>query len=77
LEDFRAGWRTVPEVMINLLRSLHDGMEAEVTISSFTSPSFSVTNRLHQSCTIAPTLYALYLNQVIEIAVRLGSEGVL
>ena len=29
----------VPEV-INLLWSLHDGMEAEVTISSFTSPSF-------------------------------------
>ena len=32
----------MPEVMVNLLRSLHDGMEAEVTVSSFTSPSFSV-----------------------------------
>jgi len=52
--------------MINLLRSLHDGMAAEVTISSFTSPSFSITNRLCQGCTIAPTLFALYLNQVIE-----------
>ena len=24
----------MPEVIVNLLRSLHDGMEAEVTISS-------------------------------------------
>ena len=52
--------------MINLLRSLHDGMETEVTISSLTSPSFCVTNGLHQGCTIAPTLFALYLNHVIE-----------
>jgi len=43
-----------------------------VTISSFTSPSFSVTNGLHQGCTIAPTLSALYLNWLIGIAVRLG-----
>ena len=52
--------------MVNLLRSLHDRMEAEVTISSFTSLSFSVTNVLRQGCTIAPTLFALYLNRVIE-----------
>jgi len=52
--------------MVNLLRSSHDVMEAEVTISSFTSLSFSVTNGLCQGCTIAPTLFALYLNQVIE-----------
>ena len=56
----------IPEVMVNLLRSLHDGMEAEVTVSSFTSPSFSVTNGLHQGCIIAPILFALYLNWVIE-----------
>ena len=53
----------VPEVMVKLLRSLHDGMEAEVTISSFTSPSFNVTYGLHQGCTIPPTLF---LNRVIE-----------
>jgi len=56
----------IPEVMINLLRSLHNGMEAEVTISSLTSPSFRVTNGLHQGCTIAPILFALCLNCVIE-----------
>ena len=56
----------VPEVMIGLLRSLHDGMEAEVTIGGCTSATFSVTNRLRQGCTIAPTLFALYLNRVIE-----------
>ena len=41
-------------------------MEADVTVSIFTSPSFSVTIRLRQGCTITPTLFALYLNQVIE-----------
>ena len=56
----------IPEVMVNMLRSLHDGMEAEVTISSFTSPSFSVTNGLRQGRTVSPTLFALYLNRVIE-----------
>ena len=56
----------VPEVMIGLLRSLHDGMEAEVTIGGCTSATFSVTNGLRQGCTIAPTLFALYLNRVIE-----------
>ena len=56
----------VPEVMIGLLRSLYDGMEAEVTIGGCTSATFSVTNGLRQGCTIAPTLFALYLNRVIE-----------
>ena len=48
LEDLR-----VPEVMVNLLRSLHDGMKAKVTVSNFTSPLFSVTNGvelLHRHC---------------------------
>jgi len=60
------GQHDVPEVMVNLLRSLHDGMEAEATNSSFTSPSFNVADGLCQDCTIAPTLLALYLNWVIE-----------
>jgi len=60
------GQYAIPEMMINLLRSLHDGMEAEVTISSFTSPSLSVTNGLRLGCTIAPKLFALNLNWVIE-----------
>jgi len=36
----------VPDVMINLLRSLHDGME--VTISSCSSSTFNVANGLHR-----------------------------
>jgi len=52
--------------MVNLLRSLHDGMETKVTISSFTNLLFNVTNGLCQGYTIAPTLFALYLNWVIE-----------
>jgi len=56
--------------MINLLRSLHDGMEAEVTISSFTSPSFSVTNGCTNSKT-TPTLFALY-----HISIKFGETNI-
>jgi len=32
----------------------------------YISPSFSLTNRLHQGCTIVPTPFSLYLNRMIE-----------
>ena len=32
----------------------------------FYSPTINVTNGLCQGCTIAPKLFALYLNRVIE-----------
>jgi len=54
----------VPDVMIKLLRSLHDGME--VTVSSCSSSPFNVVDGLHQGCTFTPTLFTLYLNRVIE-----------
>ena len=56
----------VPKVMIGLLRSLHDGMEVEVTTHGCISPTINMTNGLRQGCTIASTLFALYLNFVIE-----------
>ena len=43
--------------MIDLIRSLHVGMSATVTVGGWTSKSFSVQNGLCQGCVIAPTLY--------------------
>ena len=53
-------------VMIELVRSLHDGMSATVTAGSGRSEPFSVCNGLCQGCTIAPTLFILYFSFVID-----------
>ena len=56
----------VPDVMIELLRSLHDGMSATVTVGGGRSEPFLVQNGLRQGCTIAPTLFILYFGLVID-----------
>ena len=52
--------------LVNIIRSLHDGMKAEVTVGGSTTPEIQVTNGLTQGCTIAPTLFNLFFNLVIE-----------
>ena len=47
--------------MVSLLRSLHDGMEAEVTIGKCTSPAFSMINILRQGCSIV-----CYLGEMLQ-----------
>ena len=56
----------VPDIMIELIRSLHDGISATVTVGGGRSEPFSVWNGLHQGCTIAPTLFILYFGLVID-----------
>ena len=56
----------VPDVMIELVQTLHDGMSATVTAGGGKSESFSVWNGLRQECTIAPTLFILYFGLVID-----------
>ena len=56
----------VPDVMIELIRSLHDGMSATVTVGGGRFEPFLVQNGLHQECTIAPTLFILYFGLVID-----------
>ena len=56
----------IPPVLVNLIKSLHEGMTAEVRVDGATSPGIQVTNGLRQGCTIAPTLFNLYFNLVVE-----------
>ena len=56
----------IPPVLVNLIKSLHEGMTAEVRVGGATSPGIQVTNGLRQGCTIAPTLFNLYFNLVVE-----------
>ncbi len=56
----------VPPTVVSLLRSLHQGMKAEVTMDEQVAPEFEVCNGLRQGCVIAPALFNLYFNLVIS-----------
>ena len=56
----------IPPPLVNIIRSLHEGMKAEVTVDNASTPEIEVTNGLRQGCTIAPTLFNLYFNLVMD-----------
>ena len=56
----------VPGCLVDLVRSFHDGMAATVAVGGEEAPPFEVRNGLRQGCTIAPTLFILYFEQVIQ-----------
>ena len=56
----------VPDSVVDLVSSFHDGMVATVAVSGEEAPPFEVRNSLRQGCTIAPTLFILHFEQVIR-----------
>ena len=63
----------IPPVLVQLIQSLHEGMKAAVTTDSATNTippidvnNIDVNNGLRQGCTIAPSLFNLYFNLVVE-----------
>ena len=89
--DFRKAFDSVPRDMlwrvlgrygcpgkfINIIKLFHEGMEAQVMIGGELSDTFPVTNGVKQGCTVAPTLFALYLAAVLEVAKKdQPAEGV-
>ena len=55
----------IPPLMLRLIRSLHEGMEARVRVSSSLTDAIHVTNGLGQRCTLAPTLFNLCFAAVV------------
>ncbi|XP_065182209.1 uncharacterized protein LOC135812918 [Sycon ciliatum] len=55
----------VPPSMLQVIRSLHEGMMASVRVGSGQSDSSGVENGLHQGCTLAPMLFNLYFSAVL------------
>ena len=45
----------IPQSMLKVICSLHDGVRAEVIIDGHVAPEFEVSNGLRQGCVIAPT----------------------
>ena len=55
----------VPEKMLNVVKSFHEGMHAEVRVGSTVTDRFEVRNGLRQGCTLAPTLFNIYFNAIV------------
>ena len=56
----------VPEKVINLIRSFHDGMMSKVLVNGSVTEELEVNNGLRQGCTLAPTLFNLFINFVMK-----------
>ena len=56
----------VPEVLINIVKSFHENMTAQIRLDGELLEGIGVNNGLRQGCTIAPTLFNLYSCAVTE-----------
>ena len=56
----------VPEVLVEIVMSFHEGMEARVRVGDKLLDEIEVRNGLRQGCTMAPTLFNLYACVVAE-----------
>ena len=54
-----------PPRMLSVVKSFHDGMQAEVRIGPASTKSFEVKNGLRQGCTLAPTLFNVYFSGMV------------
>ena len=55
----------VPETMIRVISSMHDGAIAKVRIGASHTEGFAVTGGLRQGCCLAPCLAILYMAAVV------------
>ena len=55
----------VPPKLMSLVKSCYEGMRAEVGLGSTTTKEFEVRNGLRQGCTLAPTLFNIYISAVV------------
>ena len=54
----------MPPNLLSSVKSCHEGMCAEVRVGSTTTEEFEVRNSLRQGCTLAPTLFNIYISAV-------------
>ena len=64
------------EKVVSLIKSFHQGMQAQASYENESSERFDVTNGVKQGCVLAPVLFALYLTAMLEVAFKDSYEGV-
>ena len=65
-----------PEKFINLIKALHNGMQANVSMCNTQSKNFKISNGVKQGCVLAPTLFSFNLSAMLEVAFKDSTEGV-
>jgi len=65
-----------PDQFTNLIAALHTGMKASVNLEGDFSAPFEITNSVKQGCVLAPTLFSIYLNMVMNHAFDGYDKGV-
>ena len=55
----------VPPKLLSIVKSFHEGMQAEVRVEDVTAEHFEVRSGLRQGCTLAPTLFNIYISAVV------------
>ena len=66
----------IPENMLNVICSFHDGMQASVRVGGESSSSFNVTNGTKQGCVMAPVLFALFFSVMLVHAFEHCDKGI-
>ena len=59
-----------------MFEALHTGMMANVSVGEEVSKSFSVTNRIKESCVLAPTLFSIFISALLDESFRDIGYGV-
>ena len=55
----------VPPTMLSIIKSFHDGMQAEIRVRDTTTDRIEVQNGLRQGCTLAPSLFNIYFSAMV------------
>ena len=64
-----------PPKLVNILKNMHSGMQASVRVDGILSDPFRISNGLKQGCVLAPFLFNLYFNKVMQYALDGFNDG--
>ena len=65
-----------PPKVINILKAMHTDMLVTVKVNGEITESFPITASVKQGCIIAPTLFIIYFDTMLQEALRGFEEGI-